>query len=84
MGALRAIASAALTLVGGCGGERLVVQPLTESPARRMLASAEPSIARDPENGNLLLSWVGDEGSGWRLSSRAPPTGASAGRTPSG
>ncbi|HET7470553.1 MAG TPA: sialidase family protein [Gemmatimonadales bacterium] len=32
-----------------------------------MLASADPSIARDPASGDLLLTWVGDDGTGWRL-----------------
>jgi hypothetical protein len=67
MGAVRPIMCAAFALACGCGGERLEVRPLTDSPARRMIASADPSIARDPSSGDLLLTWVGDEGTDWRL-----------------
>jgi len=67
MGAVRPIICAALTLASGCGGERLEVRALTVSPARGMVASADPSIARDPSSDDLLLTWVGDEGAGWQL-----------------
>jgi hypothetical protein len=67
MGPVRSIVCAALALGCGCGGERLAVRPLAGSPARRMVASADPSIARDPAGGDLLLTWVGDDGSGWGL-----------------
>ncbi len=65
MGPVRPILCTALALA--CGGERLAVRPLAGSPARRMVASADPSITRDPASGALLLTWVGDDGTGWRL-----------------
>jgi hypothetical protein len=67
MGPVRPIIGAALALACGCGGERLAVRPLDGSPARRLVASADPSITRDPAGGDLLLTWVGDDGTGWRL-----------------
>jgi hypothetical protein len=67
MGPVRPIACLTLALACGCGGERLMVRSLAGSPARQMIGSADPSIARDPASGDLLLTWVGDDGSGWRL-----------------
>jgi len=61
------MAGAALIAVLGCDGESVRVEVLPGSPAREMAASADPSIAQDPSNGDLLLTWVGDDGSGWRL-----------------
>jgi len=66
MGPVRPSICAALALAWGCGKDP-AVRPLGGSPARRMVASADPSIAREPGSGDLLLTWVGDDGTGWRL-----------------
>jgi hypothetical protein len=67
MDPMRPSLCAALALLCGCGGERLAVRVLAGSPAERMVGSADPSITRDPASGDLLLTWVGDDGTGWRL-----------------
>ncbi len=66
MGSLK-LNAVPLLLILGCGGERPGVHALPGTPARDHVASADPSLANDPERGDLLLTWVGDEGSGWRL-----------------
>ena len=66
MGSLK-LNAVPLLLILGCGGDAQGVHALPGTPARDHVASADPSLANDPERGDLLLTWVGDEGSGWRL-----------------
>jgi hypothetical protein len=82
MGAVRPVVCVALTLAGSCGGERLTIRPLTGSPARQMAASADPSITLDPTGGDLLLTWVGDDGTGWQLYFARSADGGEAWSTP--
>lgn len=63
---MRTTAGASLLLAAACGG-RPEVRPLALSPAGGQIASADPSLARDPARGDVLMSWVGDDGGGWRI-----------------
>ncbi len=63
---MRLLAVGALLALAGCGG-RPDARPLDRSPAAGQAASADPSLAADPERGDVLMSWVGDDGGGWRI-----------------
>ena len=63
---MRITAGAALLLAGACGGGP-EVRTLAHSPAGGQIASADPSLARDPARADVLMSWVGDDGGGWRI-----------------
>lgn len=52
-------------LVSGCGREAVTVK---EYALPQMGAeSADPSLALDPDNGDLVLSWVAGDSTGWSL-----------------
>jgi hypothetical protein len=63
---MRITAGAALLLATACGG-RPEVRPLAHSPAGGQISSADPSLSRDPAGDDVLMSWVGDDGGGWRI-----------------
>jgi hypothetical protein len=66
MVAMRLLVAGTLVAVAGCGG-RPEVRPLDRSPAADQAAAADPSLSADPERGDVLMSWVGDDGGGWRI-----------------
>lgn len=62
---MRLGAGAVLLVLAACGG--LEVRSLAHSPAAGQAASADPSLATDPAQRDLLVSLVGDDGTGWRI-----------------
>jgi hypothetical protein len=59
------LAAAAASAVAACGGAG---PELTElAPPVGSAQSADPDLAVDPTTGDLLLSWVGGDSSGWHV-----------------
>ncbi len=58
-----------VAILSGCGGSKsLTVDRLKESPTASFAQSADPGLATDPMNGDLLLSFVGSTGAeAWGL-----------------
>ncbi|MGH7659117.1 MAG: sialidase family protein, partial [Gemmatimonadales bacterium] len=56
-----------LGLVIACGGPELVISDGLGNPTGVTTASADPALVTDPENGDLLMAWLGGEAGSWQL-----------------